>query len=284
MNKFGVLVISRAPIAEQLTQQLQAHKISVTQLDLDSFNDPISFYRQSHTSAVILHLTEQTQEGGYPLDQVNQYLQEIQQIRKDAFLCVLCESGKITASLRTILVYNNAAHVVSDKLSDFVVPLDLAINTSLRKDKKDVIYECPICTKRFLSEDDLWVHTPLYHGKHPNQKWPCPICRSVPKRPYAVHMRNSHGPVGRGEIQEEQQSKSVLHSYSLVVCQRESDSKYLLVQENASSGWWLPGGAVDYLEDPLQAAHREALEEASIHLDIKGILRVEFSQYHNYSR
>jgi len=56
-----------------------------------------------------------------------------------------------------------------------------------------------------------------------------------------------------------------------------SDGKFLLVQEFANSGFWLPGGGVDAGENLAKAATRETLEEAGISVRLTGVLRVEHS-------
>ncbi|KAJ3279457.1 hypothetical protein HK104_001452, partial [Borealophlyctis nickersoniae] len=58
---------------------------------------------------------------------------------------------------------------------------------------------------------------------------------------------------------------------------RPEDGKFLVVDEAASQGWWLPGGGVDLNEDLATAAVRETLEEAGVEITIKGILRFEYS-------
>eukprot|EP00854_Cymbomonas_tetramitiformis_P014902 gene14902-17616_t len=69
---------------------------------------------------------------------------------------------------------------------------------------------------------------------------------------------------------------SALHAFALVVCRRRSDGKYLLVQEFANSGFWLPGGRVDAGENLADAAVRETLEEAGVAIRLTGVLRFEY--------
>ena len=70
----------------------------------------------------------------------------------------------------------------------------------------------------------------------------------------------------------------------MAVVRRKSDGKFLLVQEFCSSGYWLPGGGVDPGEDLDKAAIRETLEEAGVEIELKGILRMEYSPKTKYSR
>jgi 8-oxo-dGTP pyrophosphatase MutT (NUDIX family) len=62
---------------------------------------------------------------------------------------------------------------------------------------------------------------------------------------------------------------------SLVIC-RNWQGKYLAVKELGDQGWWLPGGLVDPPEDFLEAAVRETREEASVDVELKGVLRWEY--------
>jgi len=61
------------------------------------------------------------------------------------------------------------------------------------------------------------------------------------------------------------------------VCRHPLTGKYLLCQEFASQGFWLPGGACDGGESFTQAARREAMEEAGLNIDLKGILEIEYN-------
>ena len=62
--------------------------------------------------------------------------------------------------------------------------------------------------------------------------------------------------------------------FALVVVRR--NGKYLLVQE-AKHGqrWYLPAGRVELGESLFDAARRETLEEAGIHVKLDGIIRFE---------
>jgi len=70
----------------------------------------------------------------------------------------------------------------------------------------------------------------------------------------------------------EAESKKGAPSYcfALVVCRRPSDGKFLLVQEVCHWGWWLPGGRVEAGEKFTEAAVRETLEEAGVHVKLTG--------------
>jgi hypothetical protein len=64
-----------------------------------------------------------------------------------------------------------------------------------------------------------------------------------------VHAECGRTSVGRGEAPSENRlGATQLYAFALVVCRRRKDGKYLLVQEAADRGYWLPGGRVDGLE------------------------------------
>ena len=78
---------------------------------------------------------------------------------------------------------------------------------------------------------------------------------------------------------------SELLGVALVVC-RNHEGKWLAIREIKNRGWWLPGGLVDPPETYFEAAVREAKEEAGVDVELKGILRIEYSvrRGSNYQR
>jgi len=133
---------------------------------------------------------------------------------------------------------------------------------------------CPFCQLTGFSEDDLWCHSPLYHVNCLNfNEIDCPICHinfNENTIPYPVHLRNEHGPCGRGEIECEKSTGL----FAIVVCQRLYDKKFLLVQEFANTGFWLPGGQLDAGESLREAVKRETYEEAGVEIELLGVLEV----------
>jgi 8-oxo-dGTP pyrophosphatase MutT (NUDIX family) len=137
--------------------------------------------------------------------------------------------------------------------------------------------QCPVCNKERLTRDDLWAHLPMFHVNSKKtlqmRRFPCPICSEHSSGSLVVHVHESHPPplvaveVGRSMPQ--------VVSFGLCVIQRKSDKKFLVVQEYENQGFWLPGGGIDSAEMPDVAAKRECLEEAGIHVELTGILRVE---------
>ena len=134
---------------------------------------------------------------------------------------------------------------------------------------------CGYCGLEGLSESGLHRHLDLYHTYEPNVEAPCPLCgdRTPAQRGgLAVHFHNSHGPPER---REHPIGRCSLAAFALVVCQRPSDGKFLLVQEplGIGGGYWLPAGRVDPGETLVQGGVREALEEAGVAVAIKSVLR-----------
>lgn len=74
-----------------------------------------------------------------------------------------------------------------------------------------------------------------------------------------------------------------VYGFAVVVCQHP-DGRYLAVDESRDRGWWLPAGKLDPNESYAEAALRETKEEAGIDVDLKGILRVEYSMHKQYAR
>lgn len=65
--------------------------------------------------------------------------------------------------------------------------------------------------------------------------------------------------------------------FGLVVVRHPETKKYLLVHETGNRGWWLPGGRVEPGESFEVGAVRECKEEAGVDVELKGVLRVEFT-------
>mmetsp|Transcript_42839 Transcript_42839/g.79400 ORF Transcript_42839/g.79400 Transcript_42839/m.79400 type:complete len:394 (+) Transcript_42839:648-1829(+) len=91
---------------------------------------------------------------------------------------------------------------------------------------------------------------------------------SVDSSPFPVHLRNVHGPCGRGEVEAERNTGL----FAIVVCRRPSDGKFLMVQEFASTGFWVPGGQLDAGESLCAAVARETFEEAGLRITLKGVV------------
>jgi 8-oxo-dGTP pyrophosphatase MutT (NUDIX family) len=84
-------------------------------------------------------------------------------------------------------------------------------------------------------------------------------------------------------MHSESMKTTSLFSFALVVC-RHPDGRFLLVQEFANQGFWLPGGAVDPEESLMSAARRETKEEAGLDVELTGIIRIQHTARDGYVR
>jgi 8-oxo-dGTP pyrophosphatase MutT (NUDIX family) len=190
-----------------------------------------------------------------------------------AFMCVWHPDATEDAFFRQACfgLTTEGANMVSFDLPSLSKAISLVRLSSMRSG--DMV--CPYCNMDGFSEDELWYHNPLYHVNCVNhESVNCPLCRKSCHReqgtPYPVHLRNKHGPCGRGEIQSEHHTGL----FAIVVCRRPSDGKYLMVQEFASSGFWMPGGQLDAGESLRAAVERETIEEAGVSINLLGVLNV----------
>jgi len=139
-------------------------------------------------------------------------------------------------------------------------------------------YTCPFCNWSSLSFSQLYIHVPLYHTNEQELSVKCQICQKLTHK-FGVHLHEDHD--------EKHQHRSIatpLYAYSLVVCQRKQDNRFLVVQESGSVGFWLPGGRVEVGEQLDKAAERETYEEAGVQVRLTGILKIEFTPRDDINR
>ncbi len=100
-------------------------------------------------------------------------------------------------------------------------------------------FRCPYCPKVFGSLAHLHEHSPLYHILYVQSKrMVCTVCGNKQVKNMAVHLHEQHAPEGYPHPND---TKSPLYGFAMVVCRRPSDGKFLLVQEFANEGYYLPG-------------------------------------------
>ncbi|EFC43383.1 predicted protein [Naegleria gruberi] len=155
-------------------------------------------------------------------------------------------------------------------------------------------YESCTHSGQTFSEDELITHCLQVHCRE-NTKQVCPIClkrdlddslKGSRQWGFSTHIYNEHGFKATPEQRKKdeidyQNSLKPTYSFALVIIRNPVSGKFLLVEEGCSQGWWLPAGRVDPGETFQQAALRETLEEAGIHVELKNILRFEYSPYHD---
>ena len=146
-----------------------------------------------------------------------------------------------------------------------------------REDTRKPRYTCPDCGMCGLTEDQLHMHNPLYHGVKWNSQAPCPACGEDDE--WVVHYHNCHGPP-----EDREPPQSHFAAFSLVVC-RAADGRFLMVNEPAAlcdnewPAYWLPAGRLDRGEGFLDAARRETMEEGGVKVRVTGVLRFTLSQH-----
>eukprot|EP00300_Choanocystis_sp_HF-7_P040603 c7086_g1_i2.p1 GENE.c7086_g1_i2~~c7086_g1_i2.p1 ORF type:complete len:480 (+),score=47.94 c7086_g1_i2:40-1440(+) len=173
------------------------------------------------------------------------------------------------------------ANMITDSIEETVTTAVRALKPIGRDPfTHDEMYQCPLCGFNDLKEDELSEHVVLYHAGQPNcHDVMCPVCGVMCKNvklPFPVHVHKAHGPVGRFK-QAIPKKQHHTYIFTLVVTHRKSDNKFLLVNEPASWGWWIPGGRVEWSEGLKAAAMREVKDEAGVNVNIEGILKIEYA-------
>jgi len=200
---------------------------------------------------------------------------------RKAFLIVYNAQSYLFPDFR-IKCFEHGCSMVSHRKSD---TLEILNNEIATFGNTKGSFLCPYCKLQNLTEDDIWKHFYRWHpNESPAARPPCPICR-VRSPNLAVHMHNDHGPPGRGEEPSESREEvSSLYAFSLVMCRHPETGRYLLVQEFAHQGFWLPGGRVNPGETLTEAAVRETQEEAGVAVELKGVLSIEYHPIRDRAR
>ncbi|GBF89791.1 hypothetical protein Rsub_02961 [Raphidocelis subcapitata] len=127
---------------------------------------------------------------------------------------------------------------------------------------------CAWCGLAGLTPESYWHHQPLHHIYEPILPGSCPICGHAASN-LARHLHDCHPPPGAPPPERR------TGVFALVVVRRPRDGKFLVTQEFAGQGMWLPGGGVDEGESLAAAAVREAREEAGVAVRLTGVLTFE---------
>jgi hypothetical protein len=170
--------------------------------------------------------------------------------------------------------------------------LTRVIDTVLYLTKGSGTEQCSFCgTEMDLAK--LHIHVSMYHS-HEAEGTVCTICETSTSN-LASHLKESHpvsksvkidssfplriAGVSRYTLLEKGNGKAAgrIPVFVLVVVKRADDARYLLKNEVASQGWYLPGGRVDPGEELQDAARRLTMSETGVEIDIKGILRSEYT-------
>ncbi|GFR45555.1 hypothetical protein Agub_g6949, partial [Astrephomene gubernaculifera] len=128
---------------------------------------------------------------------------------------------------------------------------------------------CAWCGQTDLTPTELWMHSPLYHVYEENRGGVCCICDQEVDN-LARHIYSAHRPSGpRCEMRRGVGSAVVIH--------RKRDNKFLMVQEFAGQGFWVPGGGTDPGESLRNSAIRECMEEAGVEVELKGLVELVYT-------
>ncbi|GLI59360.1 hypothetical protein VaNZ11_001225 [Volvox africanus] len=127
---------------------------------------------------------------------------------------------------------------------------------------------CSWCGQCGMTAEELWLHQPLYHIYDANRSGRCTACGEVADN-LAVHIHEEHYP--GGPRREDRR-----HLGAVAVVHRRRDNKFLMVQEFAGQGFWVPGGATDVGESIRRSAERECLEEAGVEIKLHGLAEVDY--------
>ncbi|TMW67481.1 hypothetical protein Poli38472_011101 [Pythium oligandrum] len=222
--------------------------------------------------------------AGIPPQRLLAVIKMIRTITKQLFLCIF-SSQLVENPMGRYQCFQEGASMVTSSMEDvhnvmrFIGSCNTTQHAPVHMQRLNGgSYTCPFCTRSGFTEDQLWRHCPLYHINEKNREdLACPICRQGTRGPFQVHLHNAHGPPGRGEMTSEfHMDDSTLYSFALVVCHNRKYNSFLLVQEFANSGFWLPGGRIDSGENPAEAAIRETEEEAGIDIRLTGLIKIEY--------
>ncbi|KAJ1569984.1 hypothetical protein HK096_007219 [Nowakowskiella sp. JEL0078] len=205
---------------------------------------------------------------------IESFITAVRKLNPSAFICIFSKTAACSAQTRQWL-FDIGCKMVSESQTDVITVLK-AIDAQLNSNGSLV---CPKCFIGGLSPQALYDHMPLYHINDKLIPGKCPVClKSEPD--LQLHIHKTHNPSN----EYENDTAGPLYAFGLVVCRRESDGKYLLVQEFCSSGYWLPGGRVNMGESLKDAAIRETLEEAGVQIELTGILAIEYHPKDKFTR
>lgn len=218
-----------------------------------------------HWLGLVLALGTNDQTSCWPI------LEKAREVAPQLFVAIYSHTAQADCKLR-LQCFDAGARMVTSYPSalDSVIKLLVAERATVGS------LSCAYCGVEGLSEDALHRHLDLFHTYERNIDAPCPICSQVTDPRLgglAVHYHNNHGPPERREIHHP--GRAPLAAFALVVCQRPSDGKFLMVQEplGIGGGYWLPAGRVDPGETLVAGGLREVLEEAGVHVRITAVLR-----------
>lgn len=162
----------------------------------------------------------------------------------------------------------------------FIIPNDLMTKE----------YSCPKCDVKLYNGDDMWLHWIEHISEPSDDIIKCPLCKdkiSKSLKGFSDHLNAYHSPnlrLPHPNKSSIDRAKYVTYGFSLVIIQHPETKKFVIVEEIASLGWYIPAGKVEVGESFQKAAIRECKEEAGIDVKLEGILQILHYPNQNYSR
>ncbi|KAF5837187.1 NUDIX hydrolase domain-like protein [Dunaliella salina] len=225
-------------------------------------NDILCKLEEAADNASLLTAAFVVADSSAECEQLN-LLHELRQAFPSMFIVLWHPNATEDARMRT-KAFAAGANMVSNSWEDWHAALAL-----LAKHKGGGSVRCDWCGLQGLTPSDMWIHQPLYHIYQPSREGKCQICclEDVPNM--AVHIHEMHDP--RGPHPEVRTGAG-----SAVIVHRQQDNKFLMVQEFAGQGFWVPGGGNDPNERLSVCGVRECFEETGIRVVLKGLLEVAY--------
>ncbi|KYQ88764.1 hypothetical protein DLAC_10797 [Tieghemostelium lacteum] len=257
---------------------------------LDDYNE------DSPISSVIIHLSvKQLIKNEQLVSNYRKFIEEIRVKRnmKATFIIVLMDYEKEREDKHFSVISSQFFQAKASMVTMSIESIVNALSVISMSMGNSGIFSCPICKEygiaSTLSQDELREHIYMFHSTlsldEIMEDIPlCPFCDKPMSQGSRIgtHIHENHGP--KGEKTEKELSLSTIYPFCLVVVRRKRDNTFLLVNEAAGRGYWLPGGRLNVNESMQTCAKRETKEETGIDIELKGILRVEYSPMMNYSR
>ncbi|GIL77460.1 hypothetical protein Vretimale_2980 [Volvox reticuliferus] len=198
-----------------------------------------------------------------PLENILGLARDVRSVCPHAFIVLWHPAATEDAAMR-LSAFNAGANMVSCYLEHLEEVLQKL--GSIGSGPMAGSCSCLWCGQCGMTAEELWLHQPLYHIYDANRSGRCTACGEEADN-LAVHIHEEHYP--GGPRREDRRGLG-----AAVVVHRRRDNKFLMVQEFAGQGFWVPGGATDVGESVRRSAERECFEEAGVKIKLQGLAEV----------